>query len=235
MIIPRAFIASAVLVPLALLACALPGVARQAEHARVLPPPATDEPAASATSETAVFAGGCFWGVQGVFQHVKGVTSAVSGYAGGDRRTAKYEEVGTGRTGHAEAVQVTFDPRVITYGRLLHVLFSVAHDPTQLNRQGPDVGPQYRSAIFPNGDSQASVAKAYIDQLMQARVFPSAIVTKIEPGASFYSAEPYHQDFLTRHPDHPYIVFNDLPKVKDLQRIFPDLYRAQPVLVGSKR
>jgi peptide-methionine (S)-S-oxide reductase len=166
---------------------------------------------------------------------VKGVTSAVSGYAGGDKRTAKYEEVGTGRTGHAESVQVTYDPRVITYGRLLQILFSVAHDPTQLDRQGPDVGPQYRSAIFPNGDAQAGVAKAYIDQLMQARVFPKPIVTRIEPGASFYPAEPYHQDFLTRHPDHPYIVFNDLPKLKDLQKIFPDRYRAQPVLVGSKR
>ena len=215
----------------ALVACALPGVARQAEHARTLPPPVQDEPAGSTTSETAVFAAGCFWGVQGVFQHVKGVTSAVSGYAGGDKRTAKYEDVGTGRTGHAESVQVTYDPRVITYGRLLQVLFSVAHDPTQLDRQGPDVGPQYRSAIFPNGAEQATVAKAYIDQLMQSRVFSSPIVTRIEPGASFYAAEPYHQDFLTRHPDHPYIVFNDLPKLKDLQKIFPDLYRAQPVLV----
>jgi peptide-methionine (S)-S-oxide reductase len=234
MITHRARIASTVLVPLAVLACTLPGVARQAEQARVLPPPVHDEPAGAATSETAVFAGGCFWGVQGVFQHVKGVTGAVSGYAGGDKRTAKYEEVGSGRTGHAEAVQVTYDPRVITYGRLLQILFSVAHDPTQLDRQGPDVGPQYRSAIFPNGDGQAGVAKAYIDQLMQARVFPSPIVTRIEPGASFYAAEPYHQDFLTRHPDHPYIVFNDLPKLKDLQKIFPDLYRAQPVLVGAK-
>ena len=218
----------------ALVACALPGAARQ-ERARMVPAPVQDERAGSAPSETAVFAAGCFWGVQGVFQHVKGVTNAVSGYAGGDKRTAQYEEVGTGRTGHAESVQVTYDPRVITYGRLLQILFSVAHDPTQLNRQGPDVGPQYRSAIFPNSPDQANVAKAYIDQLMQARVFPSAIVTKIEPGASFYAAEPYHQDFLTRHPDHPYIVVNDLPKVKDLQKMFPDVYRAQPVLVGSKR
>ena len=218
----------------ALLACALPGVARQAEQARVVPAPVQDERAGSSNSETAVFAAGCFWGVQGVFQHVKGVTNAVSGYAGGDKRTAKYEEVGTGRTGHAESVEVTYDPRVITYGRLLQILFSVAHDPTQLDRQGPDVGPQYRSAIFPNGDVQAGVAKAYIDQLMQASVFPAPIVTRIEPGASFYPAEPYHQDFLTRHPDHPYIVFNDLPKLKDLQKIFPDLYRKEPVLVGTK-
>ena len=230
----RSLIVSGVLVLLTLLASALPGAERQ-EQARMVPAPVQDEPAGSATSETAVFAGGCFWGVQGVFQHVKGVTNAVSGYAGGDKRTAQYEEVGTGRTGHAESVQVTYDPRVITYGRLLQILFSVAHDPTQLNRQGPDLGPQYRSAIFPTSADQASVAKAYIDQLMQARVFPSAIVTKIEPGASFYAAEAYHQDFLTRHPDHPYIVFNDLPKVKDLQKMFPDLYRAQPVLVGSKR
>ena len=229
----RSLIVSSV-VAVALLACALPGVARQ-EQARLVPPPVQDERAGSAASETAVFAGGCFWGVQGVFQHVKGVTGAVSGYAGGDKRTAQYEEVGTGRTGHAEAVQVTYDPRVVTYGRLLQILFSVAHDPTQLDRQGPDVGPQYRSAIFPNNPEQASVAKAYIDQLMQARVFPRAIVTRIEPGASFYAAEPYHQDFLTRHPDHPYIVFNDLPKLKDLQKMFPDVYRAQPVLVGSKR
>ena len=230
----RSLIVSLALVAVALLACALPGAARQ-EQARMVPPPVQDEGAGSATSETAVFAGGCFWGVQGVFQHVKGVTNAVSGYAGGDKRTAQYEEVGTGRTGHAESVQVTYDPRVITYGRLLQILFSVAHDPTQLDRQGPDVGPQYRSAIFPNGPDQATVAKAYIDQLMQARVFPGAIVTRIEPGASFYAAEPYHQDFLTRHPDHPYIVFNDLPKLKDLQKMFPDVYRAQPVLVGSKR
>ena len=230
----RSPVVSVVLVAAALLACAVPGAARQ-DQARMVPPPVQDEAAGSVTSETAVFAGGCFWGVQGVFQHVKGVTNAVSGYAGGDKRTAQYEEVGTGRTGHAESVQVTYDPRVITYGRLLQILFSVAHDPTQLDRQGPDVGPQYRSAIFPNNPEQASVAKAYIDQLMQARVFPSAIVTRIEPGASFYAAEPYHQDFLTRHPDHPYIVFNDLPKVKDLQKMFPDAYRAQPVLVGSKR
>ena len=132
-------------------------------------------------------------------------------------------------------MQVTYDPRVISYGRLLQILFSVAHDPTQLDRQGPDVGPQYRSAIFPSSADEAGVAKAYIEQITQARVFPSAIATRIEPGAAFYPAEPYHQDFLTRHPDHPYIVFNDLPKLKDLQKMFPDLYRAQPVLVGSKR
>lgn len=235
MISIRALVVAGGLVPAGLLASVVPAAARQQEQARMVPPPVQDERAGSATSETAVFAGGCFWGVQGVFQHVKGVTSAVSGYAGGDKNTAKYEEVGRGRTRHAESVQVTYDPRVITYGRLLQILFSVAHDPTQLDRQGPDVGPQYRSAIFPNSADQAGVAKAYIEQITQARVFPSAIATRIEPGAAFYPAEPYHQDFLTRHPDHPYIVFNDLPKLKDLQKMFPDLYRAQPVLVGSKR
>jgi peptide-methionine (S)-S-oxide reductase len=231
----RGLVVAGGLVTVGLLVSAVSGAGRQGEQARMVPPPAQDERASAVTSETAVFAGGCFWGVQGVFQHVKGVTSAVSGYAGGDKNTARYEEVGTGRTRHAEAVQVTYDPRVITYGRLLQVLFSVAHDPTQLDRQGPDVGPQYRSAIFPTSADQANVAKAYIEQISHARVFPNAIATRIEPGAAFYPAEPYHQDFLTRHPDHPYIVFNDLPKLKDLQKMFPDLYRAQPVLVGAKR
>ena len=231
----RALVVAGGLVTVGLLASAFSGAGRQGERARMVPPPAQDERAGAATSETAVFAGGCFWGIQGVFQHVKGVTRAVSGYAGGDKRTAKYEEVGTGRTGHAESVQITYDPRVISYGRLLQIYFSVAHDPTQLNRQGPDVGPQYRSAIFPGTEEQAGVAKAYVEQLTQARAFSSPIVTRIEPAATFYPAEPYHQDFLTRHPDHPYIVVNDLPKVKDLQQLFPDVYRAQPVLVGSQR
>ena len=206
----------------------------QSEKARAVPPPAKDAPAAAAATETAVLAGGCFWGVQGVFQHVTGVKNAVSGYAGGDKRTAQYERVGSGTTGHAEAVEITYDPRAISYGRLLQIFFSVAHDPTQLNRQGPDVGPQYRSAIFPTNAEQAELAKAYIEQLTQARVFPAAIVTKIEPGRTFYAAEPYHQDFLTRHPDHPYIVINDLPKVEDLRRMYPDLFRRQPVLVGER-
>jgi peptide-methionine (S)-S-oxide reductase len=205
------------------------------EKARLLPPPAKDEQAAAAKTETAVFAGGCFWGVQGVYQHVKGVKSATSGYAGGEKKSAQYEHVGTGRTGHAEAVAITYDPRAISYGRLLQIFFSVVHDPTQLNRQGPDEGPQYRSAIFPNSTEQAELAKAYIEQLTQARVFRAAIATRIEPGATFYAAEPYHQDFLTLHPDHPYIVVNDLPKVEDLHRLFPDLFRGQPVLVGANR
>ncbi len=208
--------------------------ASQAEAARVIPSPAADVSASQATSEVAVLAGGCFWGVQGVFQHLKGVTGAVSGYAGGAKHTAHYEVIGQGTTGHAESVQVTFDPRQITYGRLLQVFFSVAHDPTQLNRQGPDFGTQYRSAIFPTNADQARVAKAYIDQLNAARAFDKAIVTRIEMNHPFYVAEDYHQDFLTRHPTHRYIVVNDLPKIEELKRVFPDLYRATPVLVGRR-
>ncbi len=204
-----------------------------AEDARTVPPPATDEAAGARTSAVAVVAGGCFWGVQGVFQHVKGVTNAVSGYAGGAKTTAEYEIVSTGVTGHAESVQITYDPRAISYGRLLQIFFSVAHDPTELNYQGPDVGTQYRSAIFPRDAEQARIAKAYIDQLDQAHAFPKAIVTKIEADKAFYPAEGYHQDFLTLHPTYPYIVFNDLPKIDALRRLFPDRYRADPVLVAK--
>jgi peptide-methionine (S)-S-oxide reductase len=204
-----------------------------AESARALPPPAVDAPPAQATSAVVVLAGGCFWGVQGVFQHVKGVTSAVSGYAGGDKRSANYEIVSSGTTGHAESVQVTYDPRQISLGRLLQVFFSVVHDPTELNRQGPDTGTQYRSAIFPASAEQAQVAKAYIVQLDQAHAFKKAIVTRIEPDRAFYPAEAYHQDFLTRYPTHPYIAINDIPKVEDLKRVMPDLYRAAPVLVAG--
>jgi peptide-methionine (S)-S-oxide reductase len=211
------------------------GVGAAAEKARAVPLPATDEQPSGAGPEVAVFAGGCFWGVQGVFQHVKGVTSAVSGYAGGEKRTAEYEVVSSGTTGHAESVQVTYDPRTITYGRLLQIYFSVAHDPTELNRQGPDSGTQYRSAIFPTNDEQARIAAAYIAQLGEARVFPSKVVTKIEPGRAFYPAEAYHQDFLTLNPSYPYIVINDLPKIRELERLFPDLYRADPVLVRASR
>jgi peptide-methionine (S)-S-oxide reductase len=207
-----------------------------AEEARALPTPALDEPAApQETSEVAVLAGGCFWGVQGVFQHVAGVTNAVSGYAGGDKDTAQYHTVGSGQTGHAESVQVTFDPRKISYGRILQIYFAVAHDPTELNRQGPDTGTQYRSAIFPTNAEQAQIAKAYIAQLNQAHAFQAAIATKIEPDRAFYPAEDYHQDFLVRNPTYPYIVFNDLPKVENLKRVFPDLYRAEPVLVQAAR
>lgn len=183
-------------------------------------------------TETAVFAGGCFWGVQGVFQHVKGVRSAVSGYAGGEAGTAVYERVGRGDTGHAEAVEVTFDPREVSYAQLLQVFFAVAHDPTQLDRQGPDFGPQYRSALFPRSDAQASIARAYIAQLGEAKVFGSAIVTKLEDARPFFPAEAYHQDFMTRHPDHPYIAVHDRPKLAALQRQFPALFRVEPVLVG---
>ncbi len=205
-----------------------------AEEGRAIPAPTIDEPAAQGpASETAVLAGGCFWGVQGVFQHVKGVSSAVSGYAGGESGTAQYETVGSGMTGHAESVSITFDPSVISYGRILQIYFSVAHDPTQLNRQGPDSGTQYRSTIFPTSPEQAKVAMAYIDQLNQARVFDDAIVTTIEPDRQFYPAEDYHQDFLTLNPNYPYIVINDLPKIEELKTFFPEVYRNDPVLVTA--
>jgi peptide-methionine (S)-S-oxide reductase len=202
--------------------------------AAVIPAPAVDENAKQMSSEVAVFAGGCFWGVQGVFQHVNGVTNAVSGYAGGEKNTAQYERVGSGRTGHAESVQVTYDPRVISYGRLLQIFFSVGHDPTELNRQGPDDGPQYRSTIFPANDEQTRVAQAYIAQLNDAHVFKRTIATTIEADRVFYPAEDYHQDFLTLNPGHPYIAINDLPKISALKRSFPDVYRDKPVLVRHK-
>ncbi len=213
----------------------LTGIGSAAENARSIPAPVIDEAAGQASSEVAVLAGGCFWGVQGIFQHVQGVTRAVSGYAGGDKRTAEYEMVSSGATGHAESVRITFDPRKISYGRILQIYFSVAHDPTEFNRQGPDAGTQYRSAIFPTNAEQARIAKAYIAQLSQARVFNAAIVTKIEPDKAFYPAEDHHQDFLTRNPAYPYIVINDLPKIDNLKRLFPDLYRADPVLVAAAR
>ncbi|RWB32490.1 MAG: peptide-methionine (S)-S-oxide reductase [Mesorhizobium sp.] len=201
-----------------------------AEKAVVIPPPAMDEKPAADTAK-AIFAGGCFWGVQGVFQHVKGVTSAVSGYSGGDKDTAVYETVGTGRTGHAEAVEITYEPSKVTYGQLLRVYFSVAHNPTQLNYQGPDRGPQYRSTIFAENDSQKKIAESYIAQLDKAKVFPEPIVTTLETGKTFYPAEDYHQDFLTLNPTYPYIVYNDLPKIENLKTLFPDLYSEKPVLV----
>jgi peptide-methionine (S)-S-oxide reductase len=194
-----------------------------------------DETPSNTGSEAAVVAGGCFWGVQGVFQHVEGVTSAVSGYAGGEERTAHYEVVSTGATGHAESVQITFDPRRVSYGQLLRIFFSIAHDPTQRNRQGPDFGTQYRSAIFPRSAEQARIAKAYVAQLDSAHVFPEPIATTIEPDRPFYPAEVHHQDFLTLHPTYPYVVINDLPKVQALKRLFPELYRSAPVLVRASR
>ena len=190
-----------------------------------VPGPVVDaSKAASSGEQTAVVAGGCFWGVQAVFQHVKGVISATSGYSGGEAKTAEYEMVSTGETGHAESVKITYDPSQITYGELLRVFFSVAHDPTELNRQGPDEGTQYRSVIFYGNDEQKKIAEAYIAQLNQAKVFPRAIVTQVVPLKAFYPAEAYHQDYATRHPDQPYIVYNDAPKVAHLRQQFPDLY-----------
>lgn len=203
------------------------------EQAVAIAAPVEDEPASAARTETAVFAGGCFWGVQGVFQHVQGVQRVVSGYAGGAANTAHYDTVGRGNTGHAESVEITFDPSQVTYGTLLQIFFSVAHDPTELNRQGPDTGTQYRSAIFPQTDAQQHVAKAYIAQLDAAHSFEKPIATKVEKNSGFYAAEAYHQDFLTLNPRHPYIVINDLPKVEQLRKVFPQRYRDSPVLVGA--
>ena len=216
-------------------ACALGASALAGGGAQAIPPFSSTDSGKPASAEVAVLAGGCFWGVQGVFQHVKGVRNAVSGYAGGDKMTAVYEAVGSGHTGHAEAVQISFDPQQISYARILQIYFSVAHDPTQLNRQGPDSGPQYRSAIFPVSDEQARIARAYIAQLESARAFKSPIVTKIEPGHTFFAAEAYHQDYLTLNPNNPYIVYNDLPKIEDLRRLFADVYRAKPALVSDSR
>jgi peptide-methionine (S)-S-oxide reductase len=203
-----------------------------AEPATALPPAALDSPTTSDKLETAVVAGGCFWGVQAVFQHVKGVKQALSGYSGG-KKPASYEEVSMGTTGHAESVQIKFDPKVISYGEILRVYFSVAHDPTQLNRQGPDVGPQYRSAIFYRNDAQRRVAEAYIAQLNQAGVFKRPIVTRLDSFLAFYPAEKYHQDYLILHPNNPYIVYNDLPKVENLKRLLPSLYREEPMTVAA--
>jgi peptide-methionine (S)-S-oxide reductase len=209
----------------------LGGCLQAAEEAVVIPPPAFDEQPSDAATAVAVLAGGCFWGVQGVYQHTYGVLKAVSGYAGGSRETASYETVGRGDTGHAETVQITYDPSKISYGKLLQIFFSVAHDPTQLNRQGPDHGPQYRSTIFPVNAEQREIAEKYIAQLDAAKVFHASIVTTLEDGKAFYPAEAYHQDFLVRNPTYPYIVINDIPKVENLARVFPDVFRDRPVLV----
>ena len=193
--------------------------------AAAVPNPVVDATLTPAKSEqTAVLAGGCFWGIQAVFQHVKGVISATSGYSGGAAGTAEYDLVSNGDTGHAESVKIAFDPSQITYGQLLRVFFSIAHDPTQLNRQGPDTGSQYRSSIFYNSDEQKRIAEAYIAQLDKAKVFPRPIATQVVPLKAFYPAEAYHQDYATRHPDNPYIVYNDAPKVAHLRQQFPDLY-----------
>jgi peptide-methionine (S)-S-oxide reductase len=206
---------------------------RAADEARSLPPPTMElRPAGEAHRlETVILAGGCFWGVQGVFEHVRGVQSATSGYAGGTAETADYESVSTGTTGHAESVRVVYDPAEISYGEILRIFFSVALDPTEVNRQGPDTGMQYRSEIFTTRPEQADEARAYIAQLDQAHVFSRPIATRITSMSGFYPAETYHQDYLVRHPDNPYIAINDLPKVRALQRLFPDRYVDQPVLV----
>jgi peptide-methionine (S)-S-oxide reductase len=209
------------------------GTARAAEAAVPAAAPLSAIPAASGSLQTAVLSGGCFWGTQGVFEHVKGVRKVVAGYAGGERSTAQYETVSTGTTGHAESIQITFDPAVVSYADLLQVFFSVAHDPTELNRQGPDTGTQYRSEIFFANETQQKTALAYIAQLNQAHVFGSPIVARVDPLTGFYPAENYHQDFLVRNPHYPYIVINDLPKVANLKREFPQIYVDQPVLVAA--
>lgn len=199
-----------------------------AERTGRLPAPVVDIPAAAAKGpQTAVFAGGCFWGIEAVFRQTQGVTRAVSGYAGGDVRTANYTMVSTGASGHAESVEVTYDPERVSYGQLLNVFFSVAHDPTQLNRQGPDVGTQYRSAIFFTNGEQQRAAQAYIEQLARAKAFAGPIVTQVAPLPAFYPAEAYHQNYVALNPDQPYVVFNDLPKLARLREHFPDLYRSK--------
>jgi len=205
---------------------------RAAEEAVVIPAPATDV-APTDGLQTAVVAGGCFWGVQGVFQHTAGVVNAVSGYAGGNQMTATYEQVSTGTTGHAESVQIKFDPKKISYGKILQIYFSVAHDPTQLNRQGPDSGTQYRSAIFTTSDEQKKVAESYIAQLNAAKVYGKPIVTKVSALQGFFPAEAYHQDYLTLHPNQPYIAYNDLPKIENLKRLFAANYIEKPTLVKN--
>jgi peptide-methionine (S)-S-oxide reductase len=205
-----------------------------AEDAVVIPTPAADVQA-SEGAQTVVLAGGCFWGVQGVFQHTAGVVNAVSGYAGGNKSTADYSMVSTGTTGHAESVQIKYDPKQISYGKILQIFFSVAHDPTQLNRQGPDSGTQYRSAIFTTSDEQKKVADAYIAQLNAAKVYKKPIVTKVGTLEGFFPAEPYHQDYLTLHPNQPYIAYNDIPKVENLKKLFAQNYIEKPTLVNEAK
>jgi len=218
----------------ALAFAALAAPSRAAEDAVVIPPPAVDAPPSDGL-QTAVLAGGCFWGVQGVYQHTAGVVNAVSGYAGGTKATADYPTVSSGSTGHAESVSVRYDPKKISYGKILQIFFSVVHDPTQLNRQGPDSGTQYRSAIFTTSDEQKKVAEAYIAQLDAAKVFRKPIVTKVGALQGFYPAEDYHQDYLTLHPNQPYIAFNDIPKVENLKKLFAANYLDKPTLVSGAK
>ena len=214
---------------------ALLGASVAAEKAIRLPAPALDMVTGAETAgENAVFAGGCFWGVQAVFQHTQGVLSAVSGYAGGQKATANYDSVRTGRTGHAESVQISYDPKQVSYGKLLQIYFSVAHDPTQLNRQGPDSGTQYRSAVFYTSASQKQVAERYVAQLDAASLFPGKIVTQLAPLDGFYPAEAYHQDYATLNPHSPYIARFDMPKIANLKSVMPEVYREKPVLVSAQ-
>ena len=226
-------------VALALISTALcseiPTRAFAAEEAVVVPAPALDNPKATGPLQTAVVAGGCFWGVHGVYQHVRGTRQVLSGYSGGTKATADYETVSRGASAHAEAVEIRFDPRELSYGEILQVFFSVVHDPTQLDRQGPDIGAQYRSAIFYADESQKRLAEAYIAQLDRAKVFRRPIVTRLERLTAFYPAEDYHQDFLIKNPSYPYIVFHDLPKIANLKSVFPARYREQPVTAQSSR
>src|SRR5437868_3928151 len=229
----RLSLSAAALTALAITAFAVAPL-RASEDAVIIPAPAMDAPASDGI-QTAVLAGGCFWGVQGVFQHTSGVINAVSGYAGGSKATADYTMVSTGSTGHAEAVEIKYDPKRISYGKILQIFFSVAHDPTQLNRQGPDSGTQYRSAIFTANDEQKKVADAYIAQLNAAKVYKKPIVTKVGPLEGFYPAEAYHQDYLTLHPTQPYIAYNDIPKVENLKKIFAENYVEKPTLESTAK
>jgi peptide-methionine (S)-S-oxide reductase len=206
-----------------------------AESPTIIASPTMDNPKAASSLQTTVLAGGCFWGVQGVFEHVRGVRKVVAGYAGGDKTSANYKTVSSGSTGHAESVQITFDPAVVSYGELLQIFFSVAHDPTQLNRQGPDTGTQYRSAIFYTDEAQKNIAQAYIAQLNKSKAFPHDIVTRVDSFKEFYAAEDYHQDFLIHNPDYHYIVFNDLPKIENLKRMFPNYYLVQAVMLNTNK
>jgi peptide-methionine (S)-S-oxide reductase len=228
-----AAVGATVFAALALVLSVAPGSAGAEGVARMLPPPAIDIASGGPAPQTAVFAGGCFWGIQGVFQHVKGVTQAVSGYAGGTVANPSYERVSSGTTGHAESVQVTFDPSIVSYGKLLQIFFSVALDPTEVNRQGPDWGTQYRSELFVANPEQDRVARAYIAQLTAAHVFDRPIATRIDPAGPFYPAEAYHQDYLVHNPTAGYIAVNDMPKVRALQQLFPQNWQDRPVTVGK--
>lgn len=230
----RSVLRGIAVVGVAMLAMAMLGRTGSPAPAVLAPQPEVGlELATSPGEEVAIFSGGCFWGVQAVFQHMKGVTSAVSGYTGGSLKNPSYEQVSTGTTGHAESVRVTFDPSQLSYANLLRAFFAVATDPTELNYQGPDHGTQYRSVLWYTSDAQKATAKAYIEQLTKAKTYPNKIVTEVKPAQAFYNAEGYHQDYATLHPDDGYIAVNDAPKVVNLKRLFPELYRDQPVLVGS--